>query len=98
MHRKVLNLARSMMFACALPLQLWDNAVQCAIYILNRSPTRANENRASPIEVLTGEATGLRSLVVFGSSCSVYCDPPKRLIQQRSQKGIIVGVNEETKG
>ena len=31
MHWTVLNLARSMMFACALPLQFWDDAVQYAV-------------------------------------------------------------------
>ena len=98
MQRTVLNLARSMMFACALPLQFWGDAVQYAVHILNRSPTRANEKRASPIEVLTGKAPDLRSIVVFGSSCSVYRDLRKRSLQQRSQTGIIVGVSEETKG
>ena len=42
MHRIVLNLARSMMFACTLPLMFWGDAVQYAVHILNRSPTRAN--------------------------------------------------------
>uniref|UniRef100_A0AAV1TVX0 Retroviral polymerase SH3-like domain-containing protein n=1 Tax=Peronospora matthiolae TaxID=2874970 RepID=A0AAV1TVX0_9STRA len=87
-----------MMFACALPLQFWGDAVQCAVYILNRSPTRANAKRASPIEVLTGKVPDLRSIVVFGSSCSVYRDPRKSSLQQRSQTGIIVGVSEDTKG
>ncbi|CAI5703664.1 unnamed protein product [Peronospora effusa] len=66
-----------MMFACALPLQFWGNAVQYAVHILNRSPTRANAKRASPIVVMTGKAPDLRSIVVFGSSCSVYRDPSK---------------------
>ena len=98
MHRTVLNLARSMIFACALPLQFWGDAVQYAVHILNRSPTRANAKRASPIEVLTGNASDLRTIVVFGSSCSVYRDPRKSSLHQRSQTGIIVGVSEETKG
>ena len=72
--------------------------MQYAIYILNRSPTRANAKRASPNEVLTGKAPDLRSIVVFGSSCSVYRYPRKSSLHQRSQTGIIVGVSEETKG
>uniref|UniRef100_A0AAV1UMW7 Uncharacterized protein n=1 Tax=Peronospora matthiolae TaxID=2874970 RepID=A0AAV1UMW7_9STRA len=74
------------------------DAVQYAVHILNRSPTRANAKRASPIEVLTGKSPDLRSIVVFGSSCSVYRDPRKSSLQRRSQTGIIVGVSEETKG
>ena len=77
MHRTVLNLARSMMFACGLPFHFWGDAVQYASYILNRSPTRANAKRASPLEVLTGKVPDLRKIVVFGSTCSVYRDPSK---------------------
>uniref|UniRef100_A0AAV1TM40 Retroviral polymerase SH3-like domain-containing protein n=1 Tax=Peronospora matthiolae TaxID=2874970 RepID=A0AAV1TM40_9STRA len=38
-----------MMFACALPLMFWGDAVLYAVHILNRSPTRANAKRASPL-------------------------------------------------
>ena len=65
MHRTVLNLARIMMFESALPLQFWGDAVQYAVHILNRSPTRANAKRALPIEVLTGKSPDMRSIVVF---------------------------------
>uniref|UniRef100_A0AAV1T508 Uncharacterized protein n=1 Tax=Peronospora matthiolae TaxID=2874970 RepID=A0AAV1T508_9STRA len=98
MHQTLLNLARSMMFASALPLQYWGDAVQYAVYILNRRPTRANEKRASPLEMLTDKVPDLRGIVVFGSPCSVYRDQRKNSLLKRSQHGIIVGVSEETKG
>ena len=98
MHRTVLNLARSMMFACGLPFHFWGDAVQYASYILNRSPTRANAKRASSLEVLTGKVPDLRKIVVFGFTCSVYRDPSKNSLQQRAQLATIVGVSEETKG
>lgn len=79
-----------MMFACALPLQFSGDAVQYAVYIWNRSPERANTKRASFIEVLTDKAPDLRNIVVFGSSCSVYREPHKKPLQQRSQTYIIV--------
>ena len=77
MHRTVLNLARSMMFACALPLQYWGDAVQYAVYILNRSPTRANVKRSSPLEMLTGIVPDLRHIVVYNLHCYVYRDRAK---------------------
>ena len=77
MHRTVLNMARSMIFASRLPLSFWGDAVEYASYILNRSPTSANEERASPMEILTKRAPDLRDIVVFGSVCSVYRDPRK---------------------
>uniref|UniRef100_A0AAV1T7A8 Integrase catalytic domain-containing protein n=1 Tax=Peronospora matthiolae TaxID=2874970 RepID=A0AAV1T7A8_9STRA len=58
-HRTVLNLARSMVFACALPVMFWRDAVLYAVHILNRSLTRANAKRASPLEVLTGKTPDL---------------------------------------
>uniref|UniRef100_A0AAV1UBG8 Reverse transcriptase n=1 Tax=Peronospora matthiolae TaxID=2874970 RepID=A0AAV1UBG8_9STRA len=43
-HRTIFNLARSMIFACALPLNFWGNTVFYAIYVLNRSPTSSYRN------------------------------------------------------
>ena len=83
MHRTVLNLARSMMFACGLPFHFWGDAVQYASYILNRSPTRANAKRASPLEVLTGKVPDLRKIVVFGSTCSVRSAAAKALNMEK---------------
>ena len=48
--------------------------------------------------MLTGKAPDLRSIVVFGLPCNVYRNPRKSLLQHRSQRGIIVGLSEETKG
>lgn len=98
MHRTVLNMARSMIFASRLPLTFWGDAVEYAAYILNRSPTSANLRRASQLQVLTKVAPDLRNIVVFGSSCTVYRDSRKNSLAQRAQVGIIVGRSDETKG
>uniref|UniRef100_A0AAV1TEW2 Integrase catalytic domain-containing protein n=1 Tax=Peronospora matthiolae TaxID=2874970 RepID=A0AAV1TEW2_9STRA len=98
MHRTVLNMARSIIFASHLPLTFWGDAVEYAAYILNRSPTSANLQRASPIQVLTKVVPDLRNIVVFGSSCTVYRDPRKNSLAQRSKVGIIVGRSDEAKG
>ena len=68
------------------------------MYILNWIPTRANVKGASPLEMLTGKAPDMRGIVCLGSPCSVYRDPRKNSLLKRSQRGIIVGVSEETKG
>ena len=91
-------MARSMIVACRLPLKFWGDAVEYAAYILNRSPTRANEARASPIQILTNHAPDLRKIVVFGSICSVYRDPRKDSLKQRSVVGVIIGASNEIKG
>lgn len=98
MHRTVLNMARCMVFASNLPLCYWGDAVEYSTYILNRSPTRSNASRASPIEVLTGQVPDLRGIVVFGSQCTVYRDPRKNSLQRRAQVGTILGKSDVTKG
>lgn len=72
--------------------------VQFVAYILNRSPTRANTKRASPLEVLTGKVPKLREIVVFGSLCSVYRDPRKNSLKHRAQVGTVFEISEEIKG
>ena len=65
LHQTEMNTARSMIFGSGLPLRFWDEAAEFASYILNRSPTRENENRASPIKVLTGSIPKLTDIVFF---------------------------------
>ena len=49
MHRTVLNLARRMMFACALPLNFWGDAELYAVYVLNKSAKHSKLKRVSPL-------------------------------------------------
>uniref|UniRef100_A0AAV1VND6 LAGLIDADG endonuclease n=1 Tax=Peronospora matthiolae TaxID=2874970 RepID=A0AAV1VND6_9STRA len=53
---------------------------------------------ASPIEVLNGKVLYLRSIELIGFSCSLYCDPRMNSMQNRMQRGIIVGFSNKTKG
>ena len=48
--------------------------------------------------MLTGKTPDLRGIVVVSSQCSVFRDPRKNSLLQRSMRAIIVGVSEETKG
>uniref|UniRef100_A0AAV1T842 Polyprotein n=1 Tax=Peronospora matthiolae TaxID=2874970 RepID=A0AAV1T842_9STRA len=98
MHRTVLNMARSMIFASRLPLYFWGDAVEYAAFVLNRSPTSANARRASPLQMLTKQTPDLREIVAFGSIYTVYRDPRKNSLKQRAQVGVIVGRSDETKG
>ncbi|CAI5734969.1 unnamed protein product [Hyaloperonospora brassicae] len=98
MHRTVLNMARSMIFASRLPLSFQGDAVEYAAFVLNRSPTSANERRASPLQMLTKHTPNPREIVAFGSVCTVYRNQRKNSLKQRAQVGAIVGLSEETKG
>lgn len=47
MHRTILNMVRCTVFGAGLPLSFWGGAAEYATYVLNRSSSRANENRKS---------------------------------------------------
>ena len=97
MHRTVLNMARCMIFNCGLPMRFWGDAVKYAAYVLNRSPTRSNPKRQSPIEMLEGHAPNLMDIVTFGSPCMVFHDAGIHALNKRATRGLILGRSEETK-
>ncbi|GKB70172.1 ribonuclease H-like domain, reverse transcriptase, RNA-dependent DNA polymerase [Tanacetum coccineum] len=68
-NRTVLSTTRSMMKAMKLPLNFWAEAVRHAIYILNRAPTRALEDK-TPYEALYNRKPNLENLRIFG--CTAY--------------------------
>ena len=53
MHRTIMNMVRSMLFASGLPKSFWGDAADYASYILNRNRTKANPRGMSPMELLT---------------------------------------------
>ena len=63
MHRTVLNMARSMVFASRLEVSFWGDAVEYVVYTLSRSPASANAKRASPMEILEKHAPYLPDTV-----------------------------------
>ncbi|CAI5747547.1 unnamed protein product [Peronospora destructor] len=91
-------MVRCMIFDSGIALTFWSDATDYAAYILNRSPTRANANRASPLELLTGQVPDLTDIVVFGSPCMVFRDTKKKNFERHAVRGYIIGKNDETKG
>jgi hypothetical protein len=51
MHRTIMNMVRSMVFACGLPLSFWGDAAEYAAYILNRSSSKGNPGSKSPMQI-----------------------------------------------
>ncbi|GLU15868.1 hypothetical protein SLE2022_323240 [Rubroshorea leprosula] len=49
-NRTILNMARSMMKTKKMPREFWAEAIECAVYLLNRCTTKAVENK-TPIEL-----------------------------------------------
>ncbi|KAM1079184.1 hypothetical protein ACFX2B_013776 [Malus domestica] len=97
-NRTIVEMARSMLHEKKIPYSFWGEAVNTAVYLLNRCPTKALEKQ-TPFEVFSGRKPGVKHLKVFGSVC--YALVPSQLrhkLQESSNKCIFVGYGTNEKG
>lgn len=94
-NRTIVESARTMIHAKGLPLYLWAEVVNCAVYVLNR--TVWSSSGVTPYEMWVGKAPNLRHLRIFGSEA--YVNIPKQFTQKldaRVQKKIFVGYKDNS--
>jgi hypothetical protein len=97
-NRTIMEAARSMLHAAGLPLEFWEYAVLTAVYLRNRSPTRALTD-ATPYEAWRGDKPDLSHLRAFGCRAYMHLDSTRRSkLQPRSVPVIFVGYAPEAKG
>eukprot|EP00253_Pinus_taeda_P011071 PITA_11071 len=90
-------MVRSMLKAKHLPHEYWAEDVTCAVYILNRCPTKAVMNRI-PEEAWSGQKQTITHMRVFG--CVAYAHVPNQLRRKLDSKGdkcVFVGYCDESK-
>eukprot|EP00253_Pinus_taeda_P026770 PITA_26770 len=96
-NRTIMDMARSMLKAKHLPNYYWAEAVHCAVYILNRCPTKVVMKRV-PEEAWSGRMQGVTHIKVFG--CVAYAHIPDQLrkkFDNKWEKCIFFGYSEESK-
>ncbi|KAG9450495.1 hypothetical protein H6P81_010460 [Aristolochia fimbriata] len=96
-NRTIMNMARSMMKGKTLPKVYWAEAVDCAVYLLNRCPTKSVKFR-TPIEAWSGSKPAVGHLKIFG--CIAYAHIPeqrRKKLDDRGEKCIFVGYDSKTK-
>ena len=97
-NRTIMEAARSMLHAAGLPLDFWEYAVAVAVYLRNRSPTKALAE-ATPYEAWRGEKPDLSHIRVFGCAASMHLGRARRSkLQPRATPVIFVGYATEAKG
>lgn len=97
-NRTIIEKARSMLQDSKLPLAYWGEAVNTAIYLKNRTPTQALNNKI-PEELWKGNKINLSHLRVFGCEAHVLVPKEKRTkLDSKTQKCIFVGYATESKG
>lgn len=96
-NRTLVEMARCMMHQAGSPPSFWAEAVNTANYIRNRCPTTAL-NGQIPFTLWKGKKPTVIYMHVFGSK-AYYKDKgkPKRKFESRSQLGIFVGYDIQSK-
>ena len=98
MHHTIMNMVRCMTYGCGLPLIFWGDAAEYAAYIVNRTPSNANTDRQSPLQMLTKIMPALTDIVVFGLPCTVHRNAKNKSLGERGKAVLIIGQNGEIKG
>ncbi|KAK2456950.1 putative mitochondrial protein [Trifolium repens] len=97
-NRTILEMARSMLKSKKLPKELWAEAVACAVYLSNRSPTRSVLGK-TPQEAWSGRKPGISHIRVFGSIAHAHVPDEKRSkLDDKSEKYIFIGYDNNSKG
>ena len=79
-----------MLYAKDMPTYLWAEAVNSAVYLLNRTPPQALNT--TPYELWTGKKPTLDHVRTFGSIAYMHVPQEKRTkLEKKSKKMILVG-------
>ncbi|CAL8997273.1 unnamed protein product [Prunus brigantina] len=97
-NRTIVEMTKCMMFEKGMPLEFWAEAVNIAVYVLNRSPTKALDKK-TPFEAYSGRKPGLKHLRVFGSLCYAHVPNLQRQkLDLASKRCVFLGYGSCEKG
>lgn len=90
-HRTLEEKVRTLLVSSGLPNSFWAEALQTAVFLINRLPSTAS--KTSPFELWYGFAPDLTILRPFGCKVFALVDPVKResKFSPATQEGILVG-------
>ena len=95
-HRTTVESARSQIHAKGAPLKLWAEAVNHAVYVLNRSLT--DSKNVTPYELWHGKPPDVSRIRVFGApTYFLIPDPLRQKLDPKATKGVYVGESENQK-
>lgn len=95
-NRTIVEMARAMVNSAGLKESFWAEAVACAAYLRNRSPTKALEGK-TPFEMFTGHKPVVKHLKVFGCIAIAMEKGPKKKFQEKGKEYVMVGYSESSK-
>ena len=98
LNRTLVESVRSMLVQAKLPQKFWVEAINTAVYLRNRSPTKAVDG-ATPFEAWTEVKPDVTHLRSFG--CTAYAHIPKderKKLDSKARKCVFLGYGSEIKG
>ena len=91
MNRMIMECARCMRLHVGLPLQFWADAVNTAVYLINRGPSSTLDG-GIPEEAWTGKQVKYSFLRTFGCEAFVHIDKDDRTnLEAKSKKCTFIG-------
>ncbi|RVW71674.1 Retrovirus-related Pol polyprotein from transposon TNT 1-94 [Vitis vinifera] len=97
-NRTIMEMTRCLLFEKIMPKCFWAEAVNTAVYLLNRLPTKAVKNKTS-FEAWYGVKPAVEHLKVFGSLCYTHVPDVKRdKLDYKAEMGIFLGYSSTSKG
>lgn len=95
MNRTIMEKVRCLLNESGLEEKFWAEAVATAVYIINRTPSAANDCNI-PEELWLGKTPGYGHLRRFGSVVYVHIDQGK--LKPRALRGVFIGYPSGVKG
>lgn len=96
--RTIVEAARIILHSKDLERKFWAEAVNTAVYVLNRTGSSPVAGR-SPYELWHNKKPQFENFRIFGSEVFIHVPKEKRAKWDRkAEKGIFIGYAEETKG
>ena len=96
-NRTLMDMVRSMLSNSSLPISLWMEALETAVYLLNRVPSKAVPK--TPFELWTERKPSLRHLHICGclAEARIY-NPHENKLDLKTISGYFIGYLEKSKG
>ena len=97
-NRTIMEMTRCLLFEKKMPKYFWAKAINTAVNLLNRLPTKAMKNKTS-FEAWYGVKPAVEHLKVFGSLCYTHVPDVKRdKLDYKAEMGIFLGYSSTSKG
>lgn len=96
-NRTIVELARAMLISSKLPKSLWAEAVNCAVYILNKTHSNG-ESEKIPEQIMFGKKPAYNHLKSFGDKCFILDTDQREKWDPKSKPAVLVGYSEDVDG